>query len=102
MKTGRSGAGDRRKIPAGPDAGSDSQTWEQQVDYPVVPDGDAKSAGVDPGMMEGLSREERIRLIAYLRAEKRGFNGGDEMEDWLEAEREVDGGEPTHETDERR
>src|SRR5687768_16946928 len=36
--------------------------------------------------------EERYRLIAeaaYLRAETRGFRGGDPVVDWLEAEMEV-------------
>jgi len=31
-----------------------------------------------------------IQLAAYLRAEKRGFQGGDPMHDWIEAEREID------------
>jgi hypothetical protein len=37
--------------------------------------------------------EKRAALIAeaaYFRAEKRGFAGGHENEDWLAAEREVD------------
>lgn len=37
--------------------------------------------------------DERTRLIAetaYLRAERRGFMGGDPVVDWLEAEEEVD------------
>ena len=37
--------------------------------------------------------EERHRLIseaAYLRAERRGFLPGAELEDWLEAEAEID------------
>ncbi len=39
------------------------------------------------------SRDERQALIAreaYLRAEKRGFRGGDPLDDWLAAEAEVD------------
>ena len=39
-----------------------------------------------------LTNEERNRLIAevaYLRAEQRGFLPGQEIEDWLAAEREV-------------
>lgn len=39
-----------------------------------------------------ISPDERRRMIeqaAYLRAEHRGFNGGDPMEDWLVAEREI-------------
>lgn len=34
-------------------------------------------------------REERIRLAAYLRAERRGFAPGYELEDWLAAEAEL-------------
>lgn len=40
-----------------------------------------------------MSAEERYRAIAhaaYLRAEKRGFIPGREVEDWLAAEAEVD------------
>jgi hypothetical protein len=34
-------------------------------------------------------REERIRRAAYARAEKRGFQGGSEIEDWYNAEKQV-------------
>lgn len=40
-----------------------------------------------------VNTAERCRLIAeaaYLRAERRGFSGGDPEQDWLEAEAEVD------------
>ncbi len=40
-----------------------------------------------------LSAEERRRLIAeaaYLRAEQRGFIGGDPVQDWMEAEADLD------------
>src|SRR4029453_12010283 len=37
------------------------------------------------------SREARIAERAYWRAEQRGFTPGQELEDWLHAEREVDG-----------
>jgi hypothetical protein len=37
------------------------------------------------------SREALIAIAAYYRAEKRGFRRGHETEDWLAAEREVDG-----------
>jgi hypothetical protein len=36
------------------------------------------------------SREARIAEAAYWRAERRGFQPGNELDDWLEAEREVD------------
>jgi len=44
----------------------------------------------NPG--QDISADERRRMVeqaAYLRAEHRGFNGGDPMEDWLVAEREI-------------
>jgi hypothetical protein len=41
----------------------------------------------------GVDADERQRLIAetaYLKAEKRGFQGGDANQDWKEAEAEID------------
>ena len=40
-----------------------------------------------------MTREERWRMVAeaaYHKAEKRGFASGHEVEDWLDAEREID------------
>jgi hypothetical protein len=40
-----------------------------------------------------LSQEDRFRMIAeaaYLKAEQRGFQGDRSMDDWLQAEAEVD------------
>ena len=37
-----------------------------------------------------LGRHGMIEREAYLRAEQRGFQGGDPVTDWLEAEEEVD------------
>ncbi len=52
-----------------------------------------KEAGVEPQRtVKALSSEERWRLIAqaaYYRAEKRGFAPGGELQDWVEAEAEV-------------
>jgi hypothetical protein len=42
-----------------------------------------------------MSDEERQRCIAeraYRKAQERGFSGGQELDDWLEAEREHDEG----------
>lgn len=36
------------------------------------------------------ARRAMVAQAAYLRAERRGFVGGDEVEDWLAAEAEVD------------
>lgn len=38
-----------------------------------------------------ISREARIAEAAYWRAERRGFAAGQELDDWLAAEKEVDG-----------
>jgi len=40
----------------------------------------------------GEDREEMVAIAAYYRAERRGFDGGDPMLDWLEAEAEIDAG----------
>lgn len=43
-------------------------------------------------MKPQISAEELMIMIAeqaYYRAEKRGFNGGDPVADWLEAEQEI-------------
>lgn len=48
----------------------------------------ARSSGDGPA-----SNEERARLIAeaaYFRAQARGFAPGHELEDWLQAEAEID------------
>jgi hypothetical protein len=89
MKAGRSTTGDRRKVPM---KGNDTagENWEAQLDYPVPLEG-GEGSMADGQAGEPTTREERIRLLAYYRAQQRGFNGGNEMEDWLEAEREVDG-----------
>ncbi len=36
-----------------------------------------------------INLEEEVRRLAYLFSERRGFEGGHETEDWLNAEREV-------------
>src|SRR5690606_26298436 len=54
----------------------------------------AQSAGNDGhGAYAHPSPEERRRMIAeaaYYKALNRGFQGGDPVEDWLAAEREID------------
>jgi len=51
-----------------------------------------RNAEAGPGSAPVLNAQERERLIAqaaYFRAEKRGFAPGCELQDWIEAEREV-------------
>lgn len=50
------------------------------------PTADAQSGGTSG------SREQRIADAAYRRAKQRGFIPGQELDDWLAAEREIDGG----------
>ena len=55
----------------------------------------APKAAAQPGASKGITvsedaRRAMIAQAAYLRAERRGFTGGDEVEDWLAAEAEVD------------
>ena len=38
-----------------------------------------------------LDRQQLITISAYYRAVRRGFDGGYEEQDWLEAEAEIDG-----------
>jgi hypothetical protein len=45
-----------------------------------------------PHRLTPAERHRRISELAYRRAEQRGFAQGGEVEDWLEAEREVDAG----------
>ncbi len=50
------------------------------------------SPGVSPALPRrrpGFGDEQQIRELAYFKAERRGFNPGHELKDWLEAEREV-------------
>ena len=49
--------------------------------------------GVDPA-----ERERRIAEAAYRRAEQRGFEPGAELDDWLCAERDIDGDRPADES----
>jgi hypothetical protein len=45
-----------------------------------------------PHRLTPAERHRRISELAYKRAELRGFAPGNETEDWLDAEREVDAG----------
>lgn len=45
------------------------------------------SESMSSGMPENI--RQKIAQMAYFKAEQRGFMAGCEMDDWLEAEREV-------------
>ena len=65
----------------------------------------AQASGGDTASSEapsqGQSREEQVRLAAYLAAERRGFAPGYEVEDWITAEQEVDAATGNSESAER-
>jgi len=42
-------------------------------------------------LVDSLDRQQLIAMAAYYRAARRGFEGGYEVQDWLEAEAEIDG-----------
>jgi hypothetical protein len=55
---------------------------------PAMRSGAASGAGhvgVDP-----LHRQAMIATAAYFRAERRGFSGGNPLDDWLQSEAEID------------
>jgi hypothetical protein len=64
--------------------------------FPVTDnDQSAESGQSHAADADAEERQRRIAVKAYLRAERRGFNPGAELDDWLEAEKEEDHfGEP--------
>lgn len=58
---------------------------------PPVPAETAVALPAEAGTAhERPARHERIAVAAYRRAEQRGFEAGAELDDWLQAEREID------------
>jgi len=47
------------------------------------------SKSIKADKMWAGDQREIVAREAYLSAEKRGFNGGDPVQDWLEAEKKV-------------
>ena len=52
--------------------------------------GKKKGTAVQAGNVSSTERQKMIELAAYLNAEKRGFSPGGEIQDWIEAEKQVD------------
>ena len=84
------------RVPRSAPAGADGSTKPSQGSQPNQINTDSlrpvepasRPSAVDP------SRDARISEAAYYRAERRGFAEGGEIEDWLSAEREIDGESP--------
>lgn len=51
------------------------------------PNAETASQQGPPG---GVERRERVATAAYYNAERRGFQAGGEVDDWLEAEKQID------------
>jgi len=59
---------------------------------PVVKGNFLRPLYLVPHRLTPAERHRRISDLAYKRAQQRGFAPGNETEDWLDAEREVDAG----------
>ena len=55
----------------------------------VTEDARASAPRAEP-VARNEDRRAQIALAAYYRAERRGFGGNGEVDDWLQAEREID------------
>ncbi len=49
-----------------------------------------KATGAKPAVLTPAERMKMIAEAAYYLAEKRGFSGGNELTDWVAAEKQVD------------
>lgn len=52
-----------------------------------------QGSGASRGISSSIPPDQRQHMIeeaAYYRAERRGFHGGDPLQDWLEAEAEIE------------
>jgi hypothetical protein len=75
------------KKTAGETAGTKGASGPTQRKYRLT-----KPQSVDVDLPPTISAEERERMIAeaaYFKAESRGFEGGDPIQDWIEAETEI-------------
>lgn len=61
---------------------------EKKAAAPKTPK--ARKAGVKPTVVAPDQRRQLVQVAAYFIAERRGFQGGREVDDWFEAEAEVD------------
>jgi hypothetical protein len=71
----------------------DSPQESQVTGQPAVSIDDGESSPPHTSNGNGFHRGDRIARLAYQRFEDRGFEHGHDLEDWLEAERELFSGE---------
>jgi hypothetical protein len=60
---------------------------------PRKPSVDPSPFSRTPAAEDAAERHDRIARAAYRRAQARGFEPGHDLDDWLEAEREIDAAE---------
>jgi hypothetical protein len=87
-------ASDGRGEPSAPSDRTPQPRERQRRPAPMAnrPAASPVIAGKAPANFDpSSSREALIATAAYYRAEKRGFLPGHELQDWLAAEREIDG-----------
>jgi hypothetical protein len=68
------------------------KTAERGKKSPSVAQGNLTTAAPASASQVNVSEDERRRMVAeaaYYRAQQRGFTAGGEVDDWLEAEREI-------------
>ncbi len=70
-----------------PTTGKASKTKIKEGAAPVV---EVKDLSEVTPVVESVRREELIATAAYFKAAQRGFEPGNEIEDWLAAEREFE------------
>lgn len=69
---------------------TDNRSLQQIRGKPAVRRGRATSSPDSSSAEFDSPREQMIAEAAYFRAEQRGFEPGNEMSDWLEAEADVE------------
>jgi hypothetical protein len=65
-------------------------TNEKSAPKPKVKSSKNAGASDEQDIAFNEDRHNMIATAAYYHAEQHGFNGGSEMQDWLEAEAEID------------
>ena len=107
----RSGAGMRRTATSKPDTDQQPevvQPLSEPASGSVAPPRNGRPQGTPPPVTNTIShlpsegdreaRRRRVAEAAYYRAQRRGFAPGGEVDDWLEAEREIEGSEADSDT----
>ena len=78
-------------MPASTNPARESATGLRILAAPkAAPSGASKKAKGKSAVVSDQQRRTYVEVAAYYIAERRGFRGGSELEDWAQAESEVD------------